>query len=123
MDIEGGEYDVITLTDKDFFKKFRIMVIEFHDLDLLFTAAGFRSITSVFDKLLENFMIVHIHPNNIRKVFKYNSYEIPPMMEFTFLRKDRIKEYEHTPVFPHLLDTDNVKGIKTLALPKIFYKS
>ena len=122
MDIEGGEYDVITLTDSDFFKKFRIMVIEFHDLDQLFTSSGFRSISSVFDKLLKNFMIVHVHPNNRVKEFKYKSYTIPPLIEFTFLRKDRIKEYQHTQKFPHPLDMDNVKKMKPMELPKIFYK-
>lgn len=121
MDIEGGEYDVITYTDKDFFKKFRIVIIEFHDLNMLFTTVGFRSIVSVFDKLLENFKIVHVHPNNDREPFRYKDYTIPYVMEFTFLRKDRIKEYENNAEFPHPLDMDNYPDRKALKLPEIFY--
>ncbi|WP_430906518.1 FkbM family methyltransferase [Maribacter sp. 2-571] len=123
MDIEGGEYDVIIHTDKDFFKQFRIIVIEFHNLDQLLTSVGFRTISSVFNKLLKNFAVVHIHPNNDRRPIKVKGYTIPYVMEYTFLRKDRIDEFDYERRFPNPLDMDNYLNRKPLPLPRIFYKT
>lgn len=99
------------------------MIIEFHDLNMLLTTVGFRSIVSVFDKWLENFRIVNIHPNNDCKPFRYKDYSVPYVMEFTFLRKDWLTEYENEIQFPHQLDKDNHPDRKTVQLPKIFCDS
>ena len=42
MDIEGSEYPVILDTPSDTLNKFRIMIIEFHDLDLIFNSQFFE---------------------------------------------------------------------------------
>ena len=51
-------------------------------------------------------MVVHIHPNNTVKHLcrKYKGLELPSVMEFTFLRKDRIKTFTKIERFPHILD-------------------
>ena len=41
MDIEGAEYEVIIDTPREVFKKFRIMAIEFHFLDIIFNKNAF----------------------------------------------------------------------------------
>jgi len=48
---------------------------------------GFELIKLTFQKLLKDFKIVHINPNNFSEPIRY---EISPEMEFTFLRKDRV---------------------------------
>ncbi len=128
MDIEGGEYLVINDTPAEIFKQFRIIVIEFHQLEILFSKEGFKKISSVFEKILSNFKVVHIHPNNCKKPFTYKDVKIPPVMEFTFLRNDRIKklnqengELSNKLSFPHTLDEPNVPNRVDYALPKCWY--
>ena len=122
MDIEGSEYNVILDTNNRTLSNFRILVIEFHDLDMLFNQIGYKTISSTFEKLLENFKVVHIHPNNCCSFYEYGGVKIPKVMEFTFLNKNRIKYYENSSKFPHKLDIDNTKN-KTIDLPRNWYKS
>jgi len=120
MDIEGFEIDVILNTPGKLLDQFRIMVIEFHNMDRLFDPFALRVFQSCFDKLTEFFHVVHIHPNNYHKSVKKNGVEVPMTMEFTFLNKRRVKSTKPQLVFPHKLDFDNT-GRKPLRLPKCWY--
>ena len=104
MDIEGAEYEVIIDTPSDIFKKFRIMAIEFHCLDMIFNNNSFKMVEAVFDKLCNDFTVVHIHPNNSRPIIYKNSINIPELLEFTFLRNDRVELNDKKLSFPHALD-------------------
>jgi Methyltransferase FkbM domain len=118
MDIEGAEYSVIHSMSSQLLKRFRIMVIEFHDLNQLFSKYSFQFIKVAFDKLLENHQIVHIHPNNCKPIIKAGGIEIPPVMEFTFYRKDRASfSPRSSQDFPHKLDADCVAENPTVVLP------
>ncbi len=122
MDIEGAEYRVFNSASTELLSRFRIMAIEFHDLNLLFTRFGFREINAVFVKLLRTHNIVHIHPNNISDAAVHGDIEIPPLMEFTFYRKDRA-HFEDRPLsYPHRLDARNVEAKEDLPLPRCWYR-
>lgn len=123
MDIEGHEYSIIFSTSSETLKKFKIIVIEFHDLDYLFDRFGFNLINLCFEKLLKDFEIVHIHPNNFLNPINFNNFSIPPLMEFTFLRKDRVKEKMQATIFPHPLDKQNVLSQPDIHLPSCWYKN
>jgi hypothetical protein len=125
MDIEGAEYDVIYDLHSEILKKFRILVIEFHRLDSIFDKTGFKLINLTFNKLLKDFEIVHIHPNNCRVPVVYGGFEVPPLMEFTFLRKDRVVtkgKGEPQLSYPHRLDRPCVKSIVDYPLPNCWWK-
>jgi hypothetical protein len=121
MDIEGAEYGVILESNSDTFKKFRILVIEFHGLDSLFDRLGFELIELAFTKILKNFEIIHIHPNNCCKPIEYNGIVVPPSMEFTFLRKDRISQRRKSLFSPHKLDRKNVAKKADFPLPTCWF--
>jgi hypothetical protein len=121
MDIEGGEYNVLIDSPREILSKFRIILIEFHKFDLLLNSNSFDLIASGIYKLLRDFHIVHIHPNNCSKTIKYKEFEIPPVIEFTFIRKDRVKNYSNEVKFPHKLDRKNVYNNKEIILPTCFY--
>lgn len=121
MDIEGSEYPVIASTPLEIFNKFRILVIEFHSLDSLFDRTKFNSIDLVFKKLLKNFDVVHIHPNNCSKPTEHEGIVIPPYMEFTFIRKDRVTNKSNQISFPHKLDRPNIASFNDYPLPKCWY--
>jgi hypothetical protein len=121
MDIEGAEYGVLLETSSELLKKFRIVVIEFHDLDSLYDKMGFDLLNHVFSKILRDFEVVHIHPNNCRTATRCYDYEIPPAMEFTFIRKDRVTHKTYAVDFPHALDAKNMSQYKDIPLPKCWH--
>jgi hypothetical protein len=118
MDIEGAEYRVLLDASDETLKSFRIMLIEFHDLDRMFAAFPMRMIKATFDKLLRFHDIVHIHPNNVSGPRVRGDIEIPPVMEFTLYRKDRsVVVPGQKLAFPHPLDQDNLPHLPGYALP------
>jgi Methyltransferase FkbM domain len=122
MDIEDSEYDVFLATPRETLQKFRIMTVEFHRFRKLFTKSQLQKLHDVFDKLLEDFVVVHNHPNNHARVINYRGLKIPLLTEITFLRKDRVKSSTPTLNFPHPLDQANVAGKPDPALPECWYK-
>jgi hypothetical protein len=124
MDIEGCEYEVILNTPDHLLNQFRIIVMEFHELDRLFDPLCFRIISASFEKLLEYFDVVHIHPNNgcVHSV-RTGDVEVPKVLEFTFLNKRRVKSTKAQSVFPHKLDTDNFPDLPPFHLPKCWVSS
>jgi hypothetical protein len=121
MDIERFEYEVILSMSENVINRFRIMVIEFHDLDQLWNRPFFFIVERVFKKILKTHSCVHIHPNNITNAQKLNGVEIISAMEFTFLRKDRIKNSQYQNLFPHPLDCDNSSNQPFKVLPSSWY--
>ena len=121
MDIEGHEYSSLLTISHTLMKRFRIIVIEFHDLNKIWNKEFFRLAQSVFLKILDTHVCVHIHPNNCCGMDVQKGIEIPRVAEFTFLRKDRITSLSNSTKFPHNLDFDNIDG-KSIDLPKIWYK-
>jgi hypothetical protein len=122
MDIEGSEYDVVFETPDSVWKRFRIAVIEFHGLHTAFNKYGLRLLRSCFQKLLRNFEIVHMHPNNGMYPLKRGSLEVPGLMEITFLRKDRVQTGRRATAFPHALDRPNFPDKRDVVLPACWYR-
>jgi len=122
MDIEGSEYEVILNIPDGLLNQFRILVIEFHQLDQIFDPFSFRMFSTCFEKLLQFFEVVHIHPNNNCISVKKGDIEIPRLLEFTFLNKRRVSAVVPHQLFPHPLDTDNANG-PHLSLPQCWYSS
>jgi hypothetical protein len=120
MDIEGSEYEVVLSTPDALLEQFRILVIEFHGLDRLFDSFAFGLLSSCFEKILNAFHVVHIHPNNTGETVKEKTIEIPEVMEFTFLNKKRVNQIAAQVAFPHRLDADSSPG-EHLVLPKCWY--
>jgi hypothetical protein len=122
MDIEGSEYDVIFQTPDEIWRRFRIVSIEFHDVNAMFQPMGLRLLSLSVNKLLRIFDVVHIHPNNGGGTIRHGALEIPRMIEMTLLRKDRIATRQAARTFPHLYDRPNFPEIPELELPECWYK-
>lgn len=122
MDIEGAEYEVLYTCEDQILRKFRIIIIEFHGLDRIIYKNGYKYISKTFEKLLKHFEIIHLHPNNCQSPVEYkDKILIPPTMEITFLRKDRIKSRFKAENFPHKYDSPNVLDREDYPLPKCWY--
>lgn len=121
MDIEGSEYDVLFDVSETTLKKFRIIIIEFHHLDRLLVQDSFEFINLIFKKITKYFDVVHSHPNNCEKPYIYGDFEIPPIMEITFLRTGRGQNKNKPLRFPHPLDMPNIQDRDDYPLPKCWY--
>lgn len=107
MDIEGHEYATLLATQPALLDRFRILVVEFHDLVQLFNRPFFGLASAAFRKLLRRHACVHLHPNNCCGQETIAGIPIPRVMEFTFLRRDRIRPGGAVDRSPHPLDRDN----------------
>jgi hypothetical protein len=107
MDIEGGEYPILSSIEADFLKKFRIVVLELHDLHLLALRSSFSfQYSQLMSKLLKNFDVVHLHPNNCGGSYVAHGILLPKVAEITLHRKDRSQELVKVTI-PHQLDSPN----------------
>ena len=119
MDIEGAEYSVLLDLEKDALAKFSIVVIEFHYLERLFDRNEFNIIFNVFNRLFNDFSIVHIHPNNACPMFKREGFEVPSVVEITFLKKNKIPVGAGTNNFGmHPLDKPNSTKRNDFEMPQ-----
>ena len=121
MDIEGAEYEVLLGVSDQLLKRFRIIIVEFHHLYLLWNNPWFDLVTRAFEKLLQTHRCVHNHPNNNDGFTKIGDITLPHVSELTFVRKDRISCESFVQTFPHRLDRDNANK-SPLVLPECWYK-
>ena len=122
MDIEGAEIETLYQTDIEILKRFKCIIIEFHNFDYIVNSLGLKIYSQIFSKILKNHLTVHIHPNNSNFSTLINGCKIPKIMEFTFINKNIIKYSKPiTYKLPHELDQKNNINLEELILPKIFY--
>ena len=120
MDIEGAEYANLMDVQSELLSKFRILVIEFHNVHYWFSKPFFEStVKPIFEKLLNSFFVVHIHSNNISFYNSLNKYKIPNTFEVTFLNRESstIGNLVHT--LPNSLDIKNSKLKSDISFPKV----
>lgn len=94
MDIEGAEYDVLNQISEDLLKRFRIIIIEFHNLhEILLKSKFSKDIYLLLKSLSKNHTSVHLHPNNCDEAINVPNFNInlPNVLEITFLRNDFMK--------------------------------
>jgi len=124
MDIEGSEYDVLTLESAEALAQFDSMIIEFHGLHNIFQRDFFRMVSAIFEKIFINFSICHVHPNNCRSVLQINGVDVPDVIEVTFLRNDLIEQFrtQDEILLPHRLDSKNVERLPDIQMPEMWWK-
>jgi hypothetical protein len=119
MDIEGSEWPVLESTPPSILRKFRIIVIELHDLDeMMSDVNNIKRVETVFRKLISDFVPVHLHANNCCKPLRFRGVDIPRVLEVTLIRKDRHSSLaDRYPVnIPNPLDIRNVQNRKAIPL-------
>jgi len=110
MDIEGAEYRNLMATPLTHLKRFRIIVIELHDLNVVNKSSQDDCVRPLLRRLGELFICVHAHPNNCCGEFADNNsgIQIPNVLELTFLRRDRFNPHNANeclpPSLPNALD-------------------
>jgi len=121
MDIEGAEYDILPTVPEKILKKFRIILIEFHDFDKVFNREKFEKIRNCLKKLEKTHIPCHIHANNTVPYVSYEKSIISPVFELTYIRKDRVKSMVINTDIPHPLDQPNTNYLQNVQEPNFWY--
>jgi len=124
MDIEGAEWPVLLNVSDSVLGRFRIIVLELHSLQRLIDSAGFDLMFPVLDRLLRQFNVVHLHPNNNSAwPLHVADLVIPRELEMTLLRRDRGNRTGFAKQFPHPLDDKNIEQFPDFPLPAGWYRT
>jgi len=117
MDIEGAEYEILKQASPTLLQTFRVIVMEFHFLDLLkYKYFSEKEIVPVFEKLLEYFDVVNVNANNACGYWFFGLNKFPPIIEVTFHRKDR-RKIQSPELWQSGLNQANVPALKEVLMP------
>lgn len=116
MDIEGGEYDVLSsLCDSDL-SPFDLLIIEFHGLQICLSREGCQLLKGILNRLTAEFGIIHCHCNNYADPFCFQDLLLPQVMELTFARRGKFELGAPVDDLPHPLDSLNTQSKQGYAL-------
>lgn len=121
MDIEGGEYLSLLGVSEQVLRRFRIMVIEIHDVENWGDPGFFQMVNTFFEKINRHFWVIHNHPNNCCGLVNLGGFTAPRVFELTFLRKDRASPLGYCSQFPHPLDRGNLSQKPDLVMPRHWF--
>lgn len=107
IDIEGAEYDVLNATSDEILNRFRVILIEYHHLNRVFDRSQFDKMAATVKRLAEGYVLCHVHSNNAMPHVITHGREIPPLIEATYIRRDRIATTPVPAAVPHPLDQQN----------------
>ena len=98
MDIKGAEWLVLLNISSETLRRFRIITVEFHYLEKLTDKHSFPIIKAVFDRLLQDFIIVYSHANIFGGKVSTGLFEIPRVLEMTFPMKRSCSKQPASPI-------------------------
>jgi hypothetical protein len=123
LDIESYEIESFLTMSDSLLKKFKVIVVEFHDFGGLKNEVGLKIYEIIFEKLKKYFHICHIHPVNNCYKYNFKGKVIPNVMEFTFINKLSAKHNKKISYdMPHKNDSISNTSYKEIVLPSYFYK-
>ena len=115
MDIEGYEYENLMNVRPDLLSRFRVLVIEFHNVHHWLSRPIFElMVNPLFEKLLHDFFVVHVHPNNSSPLFYLKGSILPTTMEITLLNRQSSAIGDRISCLPNVLDVRNVPHKKDI---------
>lgn len=86
MDIEGDEYPAFLAVDQSLLIRFRIIVLEVHNVTSITSRAGLQLVDALMDRLLETHEVVHSAPNPVCRTINIGQLSIPNCVELTLRR-------------------------------------
>ena len=108
MDIEGAELDVLAAIPRKTLDRFRIIALELHSVEWHLLGSERQKFADIIGALTLNHIICHLHPNTVAAPVQIFGRHVPPLLELTLLRKDRLTGATKTDAnYPHCLDSPN----------------
>jgi hypothetical protein len=107
IDIEGAEFETLLSTPEHILMRFRVIVIEIHDMQASLSRSGSRLLNALASKINATHTSVHLHVNNAVAPLVAGRKKFPEVVEVTFLRNDLINKRFGSASLPHPLDAPN----------------
>lgn len=83
IDIEGWEYEVLSSIPQELLKQSPVLLLEVHNLE-----TRLDEFIEMMQKINQDFVLVHLHPNNWGKTFNIEGHEFPDVLELSFINKN-----------------------------------
>ena len=112
MDIEGAEWEVLRCQRAETLNKFKVIVVEIHELQKVFSKPGLEQVSSWLDTVTANHRIVNTHINNGEIVVSHRGVSVPPIVELVLLRDESDYKWEPETEIPHPLEAANDPDFK-----------
>lgn len=120
IDIEGMEYLSLLCASSELLSKTKILVVEFHNLNYWSNLLYYQNVVKpLFDKLNNSFFPVHLKANSVSGTFKIFGFEVPKVIEMTFISNSLTSKGSLVKKLPHPLDVANVEGGSLLNFPSV----
>ena len=121
IDIEGGEYELLhAITEKNL-DKFKILVIELHNLTAVNNQVFHKYFISCLKKIKKNFDVYYLHPNNCCGVSNFQGIVFPNVLEVTLLNKSVVKKKDKFDDSKRDLVIKNIEYNKKIILPDSWF--
>ena len=121
LDVEGSEYEILSAINENILKDLKILIVEFHGLEMIGDENTNLIINSLKKKLLNYFYVIHIHPNNCCEIHNVSKFQIPSVLEVTYLNKKNMIVDNKNCKIPNELDKMNVIKKKDITLPDYWF--
>lgn len=110
MDIEGGEWDLLTPRLRSTWETFDCIVMELHGVHRVFDPTFYKLRVVPMLDTLANFRVAHVHANNSGWIERSGRFSVPTLLEITLVRRDLLvpQPTTETAGLPHPLDSANI---------------
>lgn len=109
LDVEGSEYEILSSLDETMLREIKILIIEFHSLEMIGDENTNKILTSILKKLSKYFYVAHIHPNNCCGIHDVSKFKVPSVLEVTYINKKNAEKKDGVCIIPNKLDAKNVQ--------------
>jgi len=116
MDIEGAEWDVLDHSSSVSLSRFSQIICEFHGLARLYEGPFHARALRVFQKLAQDFAVIHVHANNNGDLCNLANIAVPSTLEISFANRKRYSFTATDETFPTPLDAPNNPGSPEIML-------
>lgn len=123
IDIEGSEYLALYTLPTPILKRFRIIIIELHEIYNWSNPVRYTLVHSFLERLTKYFNVVHAHANNNDGELELPIGLCPRTIELTLYRKDRHRIRDIFVSLPHRLDALNNPQKPHIDVPHIWRPS
>lgn len=122
LDVEGSEYEILSSLDEKILQELKIVIIEFHGLEMIGDENTNKILLSILRKLFKYFYVVHIHPNNCCGIHYVSKFKVPSVLEVTYINKKSAKKKDGICMIPNKLDAKNVQKKSEILLSDYWIK-
>ena len=116
VDIEGHEWDSLSVLDTAVFARFRQILVEFHGLRMLNIDSFRARARHLFSKLRQTHEVIHVHGNNFAGMPVVEGIPISDCIEISFAARPYYSFAQTNEIFPGRLDFPNNSTIADLFL-------